>query len=376
MGADPNPSPGRGTAAHRAGARLDSLTGLRGVAALVVFGVHIGPLVSGLPARVLPWYEVGGRSAVTFFFVLSGFVLTWTARPGDTARGFWRRRFARVYPAYAVSLLLAADLGTDLVNGTLDPVTGAGAFLLVQAWVPDPAWYFAVNGVAWSLSCEAFFYLVFPAFIRPLLRLGRPGRRRLQALLLLTVLTVTVADHLLGGSGWLVRFCPAVRLLDFVLGATVAVDVARREMPLAGIRLGPALGLSAFALAVSAVPPLQFLSVSALPLVPFLLVLGAAARRDLAAVPGQRRGLLAGPVGVRAGALSYCFYLTHQLAVRAVVRFVPGATTTPLGGLPAVALALGCAFAFAVVVHVGVERPLERRIRGRDPHPAPVTVSA
>lgn len=48
-----------------------------------------------------------GRSALSFFFVLSGFVMTWSARPGDTATAFWRRRAAKIYPLHAVTWFAA-----------------------------------------------------------------------------------------------------------------------------------------------------------------------------------------------------------------------------------------------------------------------------
>ncbi len=48
-----------------------------------------------------------GTSGVTFFFVLSGFVLTWSAQPGTKVFIFYRRRFARIWPAHIVALVPA-----------------------------------------------------------------------------------------------------------------------------------------------------------------------------------------------------------------------------------------------------------------------------
>ena len=82
--------------------RLPSLTGLRFWAALLVVLYHLSRSVGPLPViSDVAWY---GRSGVTFFFVLSGFVLTWTyfdQRPKLST--FWWRRFARIWPALAVS---------------------------------------------------------------------------------------------------------------------------------------------------------------------------------------------------------------------------------------------------------------------------------
>jgi hypothetical protein len=53
--------------------RLDSLTGMRFIAALMVFGVHSSAMFDG---TVLPALLAPGAIGVSFFFKLSGFVLT------------------------------------------------------------------------------------------------------------------------------------------------------------------------------------------------------------------------------------------------------------------------------------------------------------
>src|SRR5512133_3297128 len=82
--------------------RLDSLTGLRFLAALLVFAYHAGS-VGTLTGNGI---TAPGRSGVSFFFILSGFLLTWTARPDDTRRAFYQRRVARIVPSYLVALAL------------------------------------------------------------------------------------------------------------------------------------------------------------------------------------------------------------------------------------------------------------------------------
>lgn len=72
--------------------RLDSLTGLRWWAAFGLFAYHMTN-VAPLPGQSLFYV---GNYGVSFFFVLSGFVLTWSARPHITVRQFYFRRFARI----------------------------------------------------------------------------------------------------------------------------------------------------------------------------------------------------------------------------------------------------------------------------------------
>ena len=111
------PAPSGDPAARRP--RLDSLTGLRWWAAFAVFLHHMSNLAP-MPIEGVLRY---GAYGVTFFFVLSGFVLTWSARPGTPASTFWWRRFARIYPSHIVALVLALNLLGDAIRDALDPKT-------------------------------------------------------------------------------------------------------------------------------------------------------------------------------------------------------------------------------------------------------------
>ncbi|WP_372352459.1 acyltransferase family protein [Streptomyces sp. KL116D] len=86
---------GRGVLAER----LPSLTGLRFFAAFLVFLCHalsqFNPQTDSVSHDVAYFLLPAGPVGVSFFFVLSGFVLTYAARPGDTVRRFWRRRVVR-----------------------------------------------------------------------------------------------------------------------------------------------------------------------------------------------------------------------------------------------------------------------------------------
>ena len=76
---------------------LPLLTSLRAFAALTVFVFH-------LPVHV-PGQKLG-YVGVAFFYVLSGFILTWSYQKGVTGRVFFGRRFARIYPSHLVLWLV------------------------------------------------------------------------------------------------------------------------------------------------------------------------------------------------------------------------------------------------------------------------------
>jgi peptidoglycan/LPS O-acetylase OafA/YrhL len=95
---------------------LPRLTAFRWYAALVVCLYHLGGVINW---QVLSPFSIG-TVGVSFFYVLSGFVLTWSYRSDPDLWRFYRRRFARIYPATIVTgvvaaVLVAAGLITTLV---------------------------------------------------------------------------------------------------------------------------------------------------------------------------------------------------------------------------------------------------------------------
>ncbi|WP_425275736.1 acyltransferase family protein, partial [Streptomyces angustmyceticus] len=101
IGAD-GPSAKDGTRPGRP-QRLPSLTGLRFAAAGGVVFTHGSLLVDPHLAQTLGPEVWVGASAVSLFFILSGYVLTHSARPADTARAFWRRRAAKILPNHVLT---------------------------------------------------------------------------------------------------------------------------------------------------------------------------------------------------------------------------------------------------------------------------------
>jgi peptidoglycan/LPS O-acetylase OafA/YrhL len=227
-----------------AGPRLDALTGIRFFAAAAVVVRHFqGETFGGFP-----WFQrVGGQGylAVGFFFVLSGFVLTYNyLSPGGDLRGgarrFWVARFARIYPAYLVAFLLSVPLFGAAISVNHGPggtaarlvVGGTLVLLLIQCWTPWTASY--VNSPAWSLSDEAFFYFSFPFCLRRLARFGPRGC--LVALLALWAAAQAVPWLCCAWLGvrpfgpseepgsWVksaLQCLPALRLPEFLMGAVL-----------------------------------------------------------------------------------------------------------------------------------------------------------
>src|SRR6185437_14997298 len=109
----------------------------------------------------------GGWTGVSFFFILSGFVLTWSRNPKkDSTKAFWRRRFFKIYPNHLVTFIAAAFLLGLITKQVFNVRYAILNLLLLHSWFPQFPINNSFNDVTWSLSCEAFFYLCFPFLIR------------------------------------------------------------------------------------------------------------------------------------------------------------------------------------------------------------------
>jgi peptidoglycan/LPS O-acetylase OafA/YrhL len=340
--------------------RLESLTGLRFAAAFAVFGLHLILLMPVPEYAHLTRVFVQGTTGVSFFFVLSGFVLTWSQRPGDHARAFYRRRFARIYPLHALTW---AGMGAVLLALSTLPGAGSAALSLVllSPWVPVLHYSQVMNVPAWSLGCEAFFYALFPLLVGWIDRM-RPDHRRV--LLVAAVAAIVALSALCAPASygtvryWALYFFPPTRLLEFVIGMVLAVEVREGRWPvLPALPLG-LLALGAYLAAGWAPPQFRLVTVT---LVPFTLLIAACAQRDVA---GQRSMWSSRPL-VLLGAWSFAFYLVQYPMLTAVSLILARHhVRVGLGGAVALGLvSLVVAVVISGIAHRCFERPLERRLR-------------
>ncbi|MGK5627218.1 acyltransferase family protein, partial [Streptomyces sp. URMC 123] len=366
--------------------RLPSLTGLRWFAAFAVFACHIaqqGFFADRQVGTALLHITTLGSIAVSVFFMLSGFVLAWSARDEDSAPTFWRRRFAKIYPLHLVTFCLAAFIILSLS----EPVLPGGSvwdglvpnLLLVQSWLPEPSIVAGFNTPSWSLSCEFAFYATFPLWYRLVRKI--PARRLwwCAAGLAAAVICVPFVTSRFPASAemapgmplnelWFACWLPPVRMLEFVLGIVMALILR------AGVWRGPRVGVAALLLAASygvtqVVPPM--FTIAACSVVPAALLITALADADLR---GRRTGLRSA-VLVRLGEWSFAFYLVHFMVIRYGHRLMggelgyarqwdtPGAVLLALAMLVVATLAGG-------LLHTVVERPCMRLLGSRHPAPA------
>jgi len=341
---------------------LPSLTGMRWAAALLVFGTHVRILgyFGGDTGHKVQTLLSPGSAGVSFFFILSGFVLTWTARPRDRATSFWRRRVARIYPLHLATAAIFMVMAWTIMPGARpNPLQFVTNLFLVQSWASKESYYQSMNTVSWSLACEAFFYALFPLLYWVLRRMRV---RVLAALAVLCVLIVIMLPIVFGEQsfGAPLDFLPLARLPEFVLGMALGRIVLLRP----SFR-GPG-ALPAFALLIAGYfivdnVPHQY-RYAACTVVGFALVILAGAAADLRGT----RSLWRHRVMVRLGEISYAFYMIHLLVMRGGAKLIGSHPRLDVGAgttlsLTMLAIAVGAAW----LLHTVVERPGQALVLGR-----------
>ncbi|MGC5053984.1 acyltransferase family protein [Micromonospora sp. DT48] len=345
---------------------LPSLTGLRWVAAMLVFGFHAGTMrimADPGPQAVMGKVFTLGLSGVQFFFILSGFVLVWSARPGASRRRFWRRRFAKIYPNHLVLWVLAM-LAMLWFADPINPVAALENLFLVQAWDPRPGHFYSINNVSWSLSCEMFFYLCLP-LVLPAVRRARPWM--LWAVVIavpLLILALWPGQVLVPEPDrwWFTQVFPLVRSLEFWMG------VAAAELMLRGRWRGPRLPVASLIFVVTWVAAAQWIRAelwAALLSAAYVLVITAAADADVRG----RWSPLRSRAMVWLGEVSFAFYLVHVFVIMTILRLTGDWGTGlsgwwgPLAVIGFLLLTLG----LAALLHRYVEQPMMRRLAPAGP---------
>jgi peptidoglycan/LPS O-acetylase OafA/YrhL len=334
--------------------RLDSLTGLRAFAALAVF-LHHATAYQDSPDWA-GFITNAGDEGVSFFFMLSGFVLAWNGRTSDRPGRFYRRRAARILPLYWIAWIIGGTYAVAADGHRLADMLPS-AFLL-QSWFPQKDIHFAGNSVGWSLSAEMFFYLMFPIVFLGLRRLNARAAAAVLVIALIFVIAIplTLRPTEPAGIGyWAIYLFPVTRIFEFIVGMSLAMVLRR------GARFPvPVAATAILALAVSVASnwlPLYGLLVASTA-IPFVLLLACAADADR---EGKGSVFAWRPI-VKLGEWSFAFYLVHLVVLRVVIAVTNRTIPMPWWATSAIGLVIGVAVAAVLCEYV--EKPLNEKLRG------------
>ena len=304
----------------------------------------------------------GGHAGVEYFFVLSGFIIYWVhagdiGRPGQL-RPFLIKRFIRLYPMFwlVTALMLAMFLVPSSVSSHRS-LSGPG--LLLDALLLPTGGSMIIEP-SWSLRHEIVFYAVFALAICN----ARAG---------LVALVVWQASALAVGLAYPNTLPPAwmplfyLYNIGFGVGLAVAWLTSRHAISRPGLlasvgsamfvaclivewRLGRDIPVPALPLG-EVLSPLLYITASA------IIILGMTQLEMRHAFPGQSLLRLL-------GGSSYVLYLVHGIVGSIVIRLFDISILSRVPGSLVFAAMVIAAVTVSLALHVLVERPLLRALRG------------
>lgn len=166
-------------------------------------------------------FDFGGECGVSFFFVLSGFILSYAYGKKVTEGTFrtvpfLKKRLTKLYPLHLLTFLIMVVLDARL-GRFLEWYRLLANVLLLQSWIPDDSFFFAANGSSWFLSDLLFFYFVFAAMFKLLTSLPLHRLAMLMVAVLAVYMVLAMSIPLWKVNDVLYA-SPLTRLIDFCLG--------------------------------------------------------------------------------------------------------------------------------------------------------------
>jgi len=367
--------------ATRESKELHALTSLRFFAAMMIVALHLSgnfPMIARVSSGLFLF------QGVSFFFILSGFILFYSYQRFDSIKEvlfFWSKRIARLWPLHMVTMFLSIlVLPSALIMAGPVPtwIVAIANVSLLHAWIPHRQFYLSFNSPSWSISTELFFYLSLPALIL-LFRKSRVGLFALVSGLWFSTLALgnTITDDASFGNAHaafgLAYINPACRLLEFTIGLYLADVYLRLDDRL---RIGrnwasflELLVLALLIVAIAFTAPVSnalspfvgaagkhWMNTVGVTVVPFsLLILFSAFQR------GALTQFLSKRLLVFLGEISFAVYMVHAPLIKLWERVVPLPESQPLE-ITLLVVFLAILLALSHILYTAVEIPSKTAI--------------
>lgn len=349
-------------------APLAQLTSLRFFAALLVLFSHLVFLEHSGNAFLSGLYDLffrQGTCGVTFFFILSGFILTHAyeraLKEGEIpVATYLFRRVMRVFPLHLMvgsAFLAYLLLKQDAIVWRAVPLN----FALLHSWFMDPLIHYSLNGPSWSLSDELFFYLLFPLLVKA-------NARLLQWLFLAGMLAILAGacfaalyvDGYSPFADWIFYVFPVTRLFEFIAGMLLCRAWRAgigRSWATSGTEMLLVLLIAAVMVSVEwfAVPLVFRYQLAFLPPMAALILVFAHGGGIFSRLLRNRTLQLLGEA-------SFALYLIHRPMITFLERWAGRGAASDSGLAAAMLLLAVCA---SVAVFLFLDQPLQRWLRHR-----------
>ena len=216
-------------------ADIRALTGVRGVAAVVIVVYHYGKFHLDRESGVEVWNVPHGYMPVDLFFMLSGFVIGYVYRDAfaveflNNYRTFLIKRVARIYPAYLAicalyALKIAAGLTGEETFARFSGLDIIGNLLMLVGWGLH---VYPLIGVSWASSAEFGSYFAAPLLIRYTLREGVAAFAACVALAVLAIYLIGISGQGVAGPLDVVSVDSLLPLVRAIAGFTLGLATFR-----------------------------------------------------------------------------------------------------------------------------------------------------
>ena len=300
---------------------IKPLTSLRMFFALCVFLSHLSFLKEDeLYAQLFNSIFYEGFLGVSFFFILSGFILAYNYKAkfstaAVSKKVFYVSRLARIYPMHFITMLIALVL--SLASSTDSLKYLPQNIFLIQSFFSDPNVFFSLNSPSWSISNEMFFYLLFPFAI--LLSTNKKIFLLSIFSLLIFILNINLNENI--KHYWL-YISPIIRFSDFLLGVLLfdifekMKKIYTEKKSLLYLEFGAILLFIIFFIFHEKIDLGYRYSIYYwIPMSLIILVF------SLSSILGKKKsisGFLSNKYLVWLGEISFCFYLIHFMSIQII----------------------------------------------------------
>lgn len=337
---------------------IKPLTSLRFFFAFFVFLSHLQGIKSDNP--IFNWFVRNiffeGYIGVSFFFILSGFVISYSndskisKNKFDTIR-FYKARFFRLYPLYFLTMLICS-----LSIANINWLTWLINIFAVQSFLPTINDH-VINAPSWSISNEFFFYFSFP-FIFPFI-----NKYKITSVLLLISSSILLFSLSLKVPDIYIKYVyyinPFSRLLDFSLGILLyhcykyVNSESHKKLTASTWEYLAILLLIVFFIPHNAIPRMYRFSVYYwIPMSAIILI--------FALEKGRVSKLLQNKILVYLGEISFSFYMIHLFVIINMLPFLQH--NNPIATL---FIILITTIFFSIILFEFFEKPINKFLKSK-----------
>ncbi|KML64654.1 acyltransferase family protein [Pectobacterium peruviense] len=349
---------------------LPSLNGTRIIAALFVYLFHtsIGNMLNLFSDEsVGEAYSFvlskAGWVSVSFFFILSGFVMNWSSPSVSSPIQFYKKRFAKIYPVSIFIIILLISLGIISI-GRID--VWLPNLLLIQTWIPQGDIYIGGNVPSWFLSVIFFLYITYPFLLNIVKKIPTESLWISIMLCYVALIAANGAIYTLlptaplvegwpfevGEIQWWFSYTfPPTRIFEFTIGILLSRII--QEGRWIRVSVTTSMILTTLTYCIDLFIPF-LLSFNLVTLIPLTLLIGSLTVSDL---QGKRSFLHAKSMQWL-GSISFCFYLIHFLVLRLLNEWTDGNQYDVIGAVQLIIAAGAVSLIAGWLLYQFIEQPV------------------